>query len=45
MVLFCFKEKMKDLKYPLRILRDGEGILVEENNIKFFGDQKETIVF
>ena len=39
------KEKMKDLKYPLRILRDGEGILVEENNIKFFGDQKETIVF
>jgi len=37
------KEKVKTLKYPLRILRDGQGILVENGEYKFFGD-KEIIL-
>lgn len=36
------KEKMKALKYPLRILRDGQGILVENGEYTFMGDGKET---
>jgi len=36
------KEKMKTLKYPLRILRDGQGILVENNKYTFFGDREEV---
>ena len=38
------KEKMKTLKYPLRILRDGQGILVENNEANFYGEQNETIL-
>lgn len=37
------REKMKTLKYPLRILQDGQGILVEDDKYTFFGD-KETIL-
>jgi len=37
------KEKMKTLKYPLRILRDGQGILIENGEYKFFGGQAEVI--
>ena len=37
------KEKMKTLKYPLRILRDGQGILVEDGKYTFFGGE-ETIL-
>ena len=36
------KEKMKTLKYPLRILRDGQGILVEDDKYTFFGDGEEV---
>ncbi len=36
------KEKMKTLKYPLCILRDGQGILVEDGKYTFVGDGKET---
>lgn len=36
------KEKMKALKYPLRILRDGEGILVEDGKYTFVGDEEEV---
>jgi len=36
------KEKMKTLKYPLRILRDGQGILVEDDKYTFFGDGLEV---
>jgi dipeptidase E len=35
------KEKMKTLKYPLRILRDGQGILVENDKCTFMGDEEE----
>ncbi len=38
------KEKMKTLKYPLRILKDGEGILVENDETNFYGEQNETIL-
>lgn len=34
--------KMKILKYPLRILRDGQGILVEDNKYTFYGDGEEV---
>jgi dipeptidase E len=36
------KEKIKTLKYPIRILRDGQGILVQDNRCTFFGDKEET---
>jgi dipeptidase E len=36
------KEKMKTLKYPLRILRDGQGILVENDKCTFVGDGEEV---
>jgi dipeptidase E len=31
------REKMKTAKYPLRILRDGQGILVQDDKYTFFG--------
>jgi peptidase E len=34
------KEKMKTLKYPLRILRDGQGILVENDKYTFIGGEE-----
>lgn len=34
------KEKIKTLKYPLRILRDGQGILVENDKYTFFGGEE-----
>jgi dipeptidase E len=36
------REKMLSLKYPIRILRNGQGILVENEKYTFFGDQEET---
>ncbi len=36
------KEKMKTLKYPLRILKDGQGFLVENGKITFVGDEEEV---
>jgi len=36
--------KIKNLKYPLRILKDGQGILIDGDTIKFVGDEKETIL-
>lgn len=38
------REKIKSLKYPLRILRDGQGVLVEDGNVKFIGDSEEVIL-
>ncbi len=36
------KENMKTLKYPFRILRDGQGILVEDGKYTFTGDGEEV---
>ncbi|MFA6476117.1 MAG: Type 1 glutamine amidotransferase-like domain-containing protein [Candidatus Paceibacterota bacterium] len=36
------KEKMKTLKYPLRILRNGQGILVENGIDTFVGEGEEV---
>lgn len=36
------KEKIKTLKYPIRILKDGQGILVEDNKYTFIGDGEEV---
>lgn len=38
------KEKIKSLKYPLRVLRDGEGLLVENGKVSFYGDREEVIL-
>lgn len=35
------REKMKNLKYPIRILRDGQGIFIENNKYIFMGDGEE----
>lgn len=37
-------DKMKTLKYPLRILRDGQGIIVEDGKYTFVGDGEEVIL-
>lgn len=36
------EKNMKLLKYPLRILRDGQGILIEDDKYTFYGDGKEV---
>lgn len=38
------KEKIKTLKYPIRILRDGQGILVEDGKYTFMGDEEEVVL-
>jgi len=38
------KEKIKSIKYPIRILRDGQGILVEDGKYTFVGEAEETIL-
>jgi dipeptidase E len=37
-----YQEKLKTLKYPLRIMRDGQGILVEDGKYTFVGDREEV---
>lgn len=37
------KEKMKTLKYPLRILKDGQGIIAEDDKYTFVGG--EEVIF
>ena len=37
------REKLPSLQYPLRILKDGQGILVEDGKYTFVGDTEETI--
>lgn len=36
------KEKMKTLKYPLRVLRDDQAILIEDDKETFLGDDVEV---
>jgi len=36
------REKIKTLKYPMHILKDGQGILVEDNKYTFCGDEEEV---
>lgn len=38
------KEKIKNFKYPIRILRDGQGIIVEDGKFTFVGDGEEVIM-
>lgn len=37
-------EKMKGLKYPLRVLKDDQAFLVENGNVTFVGDGEEVII-
>jgi dipeptidase E len=39
-----YKEKTKDLKYPVKFLRDGQGFLVEDDKYTFIGDGKEVVL-
>lgn len=38
------KEKIKNLKYPLRILKDDQCFLVEDGECTFMGDGEEVIL-
>ncbi|MFA6386204.1 MAG: Type 1 glutamine amidotransferase-like domain-containing protein [Candidatus Paceibacterota bacterium] len=38
------RENSKLLKYPIRILRDGQGIIVEDGKYTFMGDGEEVIL-
>lgn len=38
------KEKISNTKYPVRILQDGQGILVEGESYKFIGKGKEVVL-
>lgn len=38
------RKKMKDLKYPLRILRDGQGIIVDDKGVYFIGESGEIVL-
>ena len=37
-----YLEKIKSIKYPIKLLRDGQGILVEDKKYTFIGDGKEV---
>lgn len=37
-------EKSRDLKYPLRLLRDNQCFLVEDDKCTFIGDSEEVIL-
>jgi dipeptidase E len=36
------KENLKTLKYPLHILRDGQGMFCENGTCRFIGDEEEV---
>lgn len=38
------KNELSNLKYPLRILKDGQALLIENNKITFLGKEKEVII-
>ncbi|MCX6752130.1 MAG: Type 1 glutamine amidotransferase-like domain-containing protein [Candidatus Nomurabacteria bacterium] len=37
-----YKEKLQIIEYPVKILRDGQGILVEDGEYTFMGDGEEV---
>lgn len=37
-----YKEILQTIKYPVKILRDGQGILVEDSKYTFMGDGEEV---
>lgn len=37
-------EKVKELKYPLRVLKDDQCFYINNDNISFFGDSEEVIL-
>ena len=38
------KRELPNLKYPLRILKDGQALLIDDNKVKFIGEVKEIII-
>jgi dipeptidase E len=39
-----YLERLKNLEYPVRFLRDGQGILVEDDKYTFIGKEDEVII-
>ena len=39
-----YKEKTKDVRYPVKYLRDGQGFLVEDDEYTFLGDGEEVVI-
>ena len=37
-----YRKKLRTIDFPVRILRDGQGILVENNKYTFMGDGEEV---
>lgn len=37
-------EKMKTLKYPLKVLKDDQCFLVEDDKVTFIGNEEETVL-
>ena len=37
-------EKMKSLKYPLKVLKDDQLLFIENGNIKFIGNSEEVVL-
>ena len=37
-----YTERIKTLKHPIKFLRDGQGILVEDGKYTFFGEGQEV---
>ncbi|MEI7749850.1 MAG: hypothetical protein WCJ25_02500 [Candidatus Moraniibacteriota bacterium] len=38
------REKIKTVHFPLRLLRDGQGILVDNGKATLIGDGEETVL-
>jgi len=39
-----YKKRIKNIKYPVKFLRDGQGIIIENGECKFIGAGKEVIL-
>jgi len=36
-------EKLKDIKYPIKLLTDDQAILILDHKVKFLGDGEEEV--
>ena len=38
------KQGIKNCKYPVRILKDGQGLLIKDGLVEFIGEGEEVII-